>query len=283
MGIFGKKRLSAGVIGLGIIGTRIAAHLRAAGFTVPVWNRTPKTEPNFLGSPAEVASAADIIQLFVADPQAVYDVIEAMGEALNSRHTLVCSATIGRAATLEAARRVRERGARFLDAPFTGTKGAAEKGQLVYYIGDDDNSLTAARPVLEAASKAIVPVGKVGDAALVKVATNVMVASTVQTLTELLTLLKAAGLPPEVMGPALENHGIRSPLVDLKLPKLLEGDFEPHFALKHMLKDMRFGLDLAAELNLDLPITRVTTEALQDADNQGLGELDFAAVIKRYQ
>ena len=282
MGFFGSKRLNAGVIGLGIIGSRVAAHLRTAGFAVSVWNRTPKTEPNFLGSPAAVASAADVIQLFVADPQAVYEVIEAMGEGLSSRHTVVCSATIGRDATLEAAKRVRERGARFLDAPFTGTKSAAEKGQLVYYIGDDDDSLAIARPVLEAACKAIVPIGKVGEAALVKVVTNVMAASAIETLVEVLALLKAAGLPPEILAPALENHGIRSGLIDLKLPALLQGDFEPQFALKHMLKDMRFGLDLATELKLDLPVARATTDALCDADAQGFGDLDFAALIKRY-
>ena len=280
--MFGRKRTNAGLIGLGIIGTPVSGHLRAAGFAVSVWNRTPKPEPNFLGSPAAVAAASDIIQLFVADAQAVYDVLEAMGESLTSRHTVVCSATIGREATLEAARRVRERGARFLDAPFTGTKGAAENRQLVYFIGDDDDSLPSAKAVLEASSKAIVPVGKVGDAALLKVVTNVLAASVVETLAEALAVVRAAGIAPEMLSKALENHGVRSGLMDMKLPRMIAGNYETLFALKHMLKDLQFGLDLAAEYKLDLPVTKATADALREGVCQGWSELDFSSVNQRY-
>ena len=280
--MFGRKRINVGVIGLGIIGSRVAGHLRAAGFAVSVWNRTPRPEPNFLGSPAAVATAADIIQLFVADPQAVYEVLEAMGETLSERHTIVCSATLGRDATLEAARRVRQRGARFLDAPFTGTKGAAQNRQLVYFIGDDDETFPMAKAMLEATSKAIVPIGKVGDAALIKVVTNVMAASAIETLAEVLAVVKAAGIAPEKFVAALENHGIRSGLIDLKLGTMIAGDFEPHFSLKHMLKDVHFGLDLGAQLKLDLPVTAATADAMCAAVSQGCADLDFTSVLKRY-
>lgn len=271
-----------GLIGLGIIGSQVANHLRTAGFTVSVWNRTPKPGPNFLGSPAEVAAACDVIQLFVADPKAVNDVLDAMGDALTARHTVICSATIGRAATLETARRVRERGARFLDAPFTGTKGAAEKGQLVYYIGGDDETFLPVKPVLEASSKAILRIGEIGQAALVKVLTNVLVASTVETLAELVAVAKASGVAPEVLGKALASHGVHSAILDLKLPKMITGDYEPHFSLKHMLKDVRFATELGAGLNLDLPVTSTTANVLRQGQNEGWADLDFASVMKRY-
>jgi len=280
--MFRRKPISVGIIGLGIIGTRIASHLRSAGFAVSVWNRTPKPEPNFLGSPAEVAAAADILQLFVADGRAVEEVLEAIGDALTPHHTVICSATVGRAATLEIAQRVRERGARFLDAPFTGTKGAADKGQLVYYIGDDDDTLAIARPVLEAASKAIVPIGKVGDAAVLKVVTNLLAAAAVETLAEALAIVKAAGIAPETLPRALEHHGVRSPLMDLKLPALIEENYDTHFSLKHMLKDVRFGLELGAQLKLDLPVTAATADAMCQGMTLGWAELDFASVMKRY-
>ena len=280
--MFTKKRMSVGVIGLGIIGSRVAGHLRAAGFDVPVWNRTPKSEPGFLGSPAEVAQASDIIQLFVADPQAVFEVLDAMAGALTPQHVIVCSSTIGQAATLKAARRVRAMGARFLDAPFTGTKGAAEKRQLVYFIGGDEETFLAAKPALEATSKAIVRIGEIGQAALVKVLTNVISAATIEVLAETLAVLRKEGIPPEIMGKALENHGIRSPMIDLKMPKLLSGDYEPHFSLKHMLKDVQFGLDLGAELHLDLPVTQATAEAMREGMTKGWADLDFSCVMKRY-
>ena len=268
---------------MGIIGSRVAGHLRAAGFPVAVWNRTPKPEePGFLLSPAEVARQSDVIQLFVADPTAVFEVIDAMSGELTPRHVVVCSSTIGHAATLEAARRVRQLGAKFLDTPFTGTRGAAEKRQLVYFIGGDEETFQTVRPMLEAVSKAIVRIGEVGQAALVKVLTNVISAATVQVLAETLAVTKAEGMAPESMAAALEHHGIRSPMIDLKLPKLLNGDYDTHFSLKHMLKDVQFGLDMGAECHLDLPVTRSTAEAMRDGMARGWGDLDFACVMKRY-
>jgi len=281
--MFRKPRVSVGVIGLGIIGSRVAAHLRTAGYNVPVWNRTPKTEPNFLGSPAQVARAATVIQLFVADGAAVFEVIDAMGDALTPEHTVICNATIGLEATLEAAKRVRERGAKFLDAPFTGSKEAAEKAQLLYYIGGDDATLEAVRPVLEASGgKGIIKIGSIGQAAVIKVATNVLSAATVEVLSEMVSLVKAAGVAPEVLSTALERHGIRSGITDMKLPKMIAGEFEPHFALKHMLKDVRLGLDLATELKLDLPVTKITELAMQEGMERGWADLDFSTLIQRY-
>src|SRR5579864_517367 len=97
-----KVRKNVGVIGLGIIGSRIAAGLRAAGYQVYVWNRSAKPAPNFLGSPAEVAESADIIQLFVADATALFEVVEAMGDVLTPRHVIICSGTVGPEAVMEA-------------------------------------------------------------------------------------------------------------------------------------------------------------------------------------
>src|SRR5436190_2971472 len=169
-----KHRKNVGLIGLGIIGSRAAAGLRAGGFHVFVWNRSPKAAPNFLGSPGEVAEICDVIQLFVADAAAVLEIIEAFGEALTDRHIIINCSTIGPEATLEAAKMVQARGASFLDAPFTGSKLAAEKAQLVYYVGGDESVYLRAKPVLEATSRAIVRCGKLGDAATLKIATNLL-------------------------------------------------------------------------------------------------------------
>jgi 3-hydroxyisobutyrate dehydrogenase len=114
-----KSRKNVGLIGLGIIGSRVAAGLRSSGYHVFVWNRNPRPVPNFLGSPIEVAEMCEVIQLFVADAAAVFQVIEAFGDALTDRHVVINCATIGPEATLEAARMVQARGAAFLDAPFT--------------------------------------------------------------------------------------------------------------------------------------------------------------------
>ncbi len=277
-----NHRKNVGVIGLGIIGSRVAAGLRAAGFSVFVWNRTPQAAPNFLGSPAEVARASEIIQLLVADARAVFSVIEAMGDALTPQHIIICSATIGREATAQAAKMVEKSGARFLDAPFTGSKAAAEKRQLVYYVGGDEPTFLRVKPMLEATSKAIVPVGKICDAAVIKVVTNMIAAVSIQALSEALAIVRKAGLEPEVLAAALEHNACRSGTIEIKLPKMISGDFEPHFSLKHMFKDVQLGVQMAAEVGVESPAATVTAGVMYGAINHGWADLDFASIFKIY-
>lgn len=277
-----KARKNVGVIGLGIIGTRVAAGLRAAGYQAYVWNRSAKPAPNFLGSPEEVAEAAEIIQLFVSDSAALFEVIEAMGDALTAKHIVVCSATVGPEAVLEAAQIVEAKGAQFLDAPFTGSKLAAEKRQLVYYIGGSEATFLRARPVLEATSKAIVRIGEVGHAATVKVVTNMISAVSTQVLAEALSIVQKAGLEPEVLAAAIEQNACRSGVMDLKLPKMITGDYDPHFSLKHMFKDVQLGIHMANALDIEVPATTVTAGVMYGAINKGWADLDFSALFKNY-
>ena len=278
-----KNRKSVGVIGLGIIGSRVAAGLRHAGFNTAVWNRTPRPVPTFLGSPVAVAAECDIIQLFVADAKAVMETIEHLAPVLTPQHLIICNATIGLEGTLAAAERVKQLGARFLDCPFTGSKGAAEKRQLVYYVGGEERDFLAAKSVLEATSKAIVHIGDVGQAAIVKVVTNLISAVTVQTLAEALAIVKRSGIRPEALAEAIENNAMRSGVTDLKLPAMLTGDYAPHFALKHMFKDVQLGIEIANKLELDVPATSTVGGVMYGAVMKGLGDLDYAAVSKLYE
>ena len=148
---------NVGILGLGMIGSRVAFGLRQNGFNVFVWNRSAKLAPNFLGSPAEVAEECGVVQIFVADAEATLKMIDAMSPVLGANHVVISHGTIGLEGTMAAARRVAETGAQFLEAPFTGSKVAAEKRQLVYYIGGEDAVFQRVKPLLEASSKAIVP------------------------------------------------------------------------------------------------------------------------------
>ncbi len=277
-----KSRKNVGLIGLGIIGSRVAAGLRAAGSRVFVWNRTPKPTPNFVGSPAEVAEICEIIQIFVADAQAVRDVVEAMGEQLGPRHIIINCATIGPDVAMEIARAVQARGASFLDCPFTGSKGAAEKSQLVYYVGGEEEVFLRAKPVLEATSRAIVRCGRVGDASTLKIATNLITAVTTQTLAEALAIVRSAGIKPEALAAALEHNACKSGVVELKLPKMISGDYEPHFSVKHMFKDVQLGIHIANEHRLEVPLTTVVGGVLYGALCNGWGDLDFSSLYRVY-
>jgi 3-hydroxyisobutyrate dehydrogenase len=139
-----------GVIGLGIIGSRVAENLDKAGYEVFVWSRSPRAIPNFLANPREVAESAHTLQIFVRDDAALLAAIEDMLPALTPAHLILNHATVSPSATLEAAERVSKTGAAFLDTPFTGSKVAAQNGKLVYYIGGDAGLMPLAEPVLKA-------------------------------------------------------------------------------------------------------------------------------------
>ncbi len=278
-----KSRKNVGLIGLGIIGSRVAAALRSTGWQTFVWNRTAKPVPNFLGSPGEVAELCEVIQIFVADSKALFEVLDAMRDRLTSRHVIICCATVGPEATIEAARLVEEKGAKFLDAPFTGSKLAAENRQLVYYIGGDEAAFLRVKPILEASSKALVQIGAIGHAATVKVVTNMLTAVSIQTLAEALAIVKKTGISPDVFAAALEQNACRSGAMDLKLPKMIAGDYEPHFSLKHMFKDVQLGIHIANALDIEVPATTTTAGVMYGAMQKGNGDLDFAAVYKAYE
>jgi NAD-binding of NADP-dependent 3-hydroxyisobutyrate dehydrogenase len=136
--------------------------------------------------------------------------------------------------------------------------------------------------MLEATSKTIVRTGGVGDAALIKVVTNQIAAVSIQVLAEALAIVRKAGVPPEVFAAALEHNAARSGTMDLKLPKMLSGDYEPHFSLKHMFKDVQLAIHLANSMNLDTPTAAVTAGVLFGAIKRGWGDLDFASLYRLY-
>jgi 3-hydroxyisobutyrate dehydrogenase-like beta-hydroxyacid dehydrogenase len=275
-------RQNAGVIGLGIIGSRAAANLRKAGFQTWVWNRTPRPEPNFLSSASEVAESAKIIQIFVSDGPALIETIEAMAPVVGPEHIILNHATVAPKETLEAARLIHDRHAKYLDAPFTGSRDAADAAQLVFFIGGEIDVLERARPQLEVNAKAILPIGEIGQAAAMKIATNLIVAIAVGSLAEAMSLLETSGIPLYKLGEALQNHISHSPLADLKLPAMITGDFDPRFSLKHMFKDVQIALSMAQEHGIELPETAAFAGSAMSGIQQGWGDLDFSCIAQHY-
>jgi 3-hydroxyisobutyrate dehydrogenase-like beta-hydroxyacid dehydrogenase len=269
--------IRVGVIGLGIIGSRVAKNLRKKGFEVYVWNRTPKAEPNFVSSPAEVAKAAQIIQIFVSNDAAVLETLAALRTGLTPNHLILIHSTISPEAVQKARDAVTSTGAHLVDAPFTGSKGAAENGQIVYYLAGDKADLERAQPVLEASRKALVYFSRFGDASLVKIATNMVTAAIVQALAEALTITERAGIDPQELVTAIENNACRSGVSDFKLKAIIARDFDPNFSLMNMLKDSRLALGLAKSLGLQLPLAQTVNDLLTEADAKGWSQQDFAA------
>src|SRR2546430_14210237 len=122
-----------GVIGLGIIGRGVTAHVREKGFQVFVWNRAPRPVPNFIGSPGELAEVCDCLQIFVSDDGALLGTVRRLIEKITSRHIVIAHSTVAPDSMRAAAEMVERRGGRVVGAPFTGRKLPAGKGEMVYY------------------------------------------------------------------------------------------------------------------------------------------------------
>src|ERR1700760_3218757 len=111
-----RTRKNVGVLGLGIIGSRVAENLRERGFHVFVWNRNPRPVPNFVGAPAELAEMCDYIQIFVSDDDALLFVVKQLSPALSARHIVIAHPTVAPQTMVAAGEIVERRGARFIEA-----------------------------------------------------------------------------------------------------------------------------------------------------------------------
>jgi 3-hydroxyisobutyrate dehydrogenase-like beta-hydroxyacid dehydrogenase len=274
--------MNVAVVGLGIIGSRVAANVQKAGFEVRVWNRTPKEMAGFEPNLAKLAAWADVVQIFVRDHIALLEVTGAMLPAISQTpgKVVINSATVSREATVAVADQISAAGALFLDAPFTGSREAAAGGQLVYYVGGDQAVLEAVKPVLQASSKEIILSGKVGDATLLKIATNMVSAVSVQVLSEAMRLVEAHGLPTSAFEQALASNASGSMLAKMKLPTMQAGDFQPHFSLKNMLKDSLYALELGDQAGLHMPALRAASQQMQQLNDAGEGDADYSVLYK---
>jgi len=266
------------VIGLGIIGSAWAQNFHADGLTVKGWNRTPKKLPFFEADLAKAVADAEMIFIVVADPPAVESILDGIIPHLKPGQIVAQSSTISAHWTKLFAKRVEATGAVFLEAPFTGSKPAAEARKTVFYLGGDEAVVAKAKPVLQRLSSSILHVGPIGSASSLKLAMNLNIGLVSQGLSESLSLARAAGIPDEKFFEALHLNVGRSGFSDLKEAKFRAGDFSPQFSLKHMDKDFRLMLETAGKL--DLPATKTVKAFYQKGLDKGMGDDDFTGVIR---
>ena len=268
------------VLGLGIIGSAWAKNLIADGHAVRCWNRTPKEFPNAYASILEAVEGAEAIFIVVADPPAVQSVLGLIQPTLGTGTLVIQSSTISATWTRLFAEQVQRRGALFLEAPFTGSKIAAEQRKTIFYLGGEPDVFEKARTILEPLSSAILPIGTLGSASSLKLAMNLNIAGVAHSLCESLTLSRAAGIPDEVYFNALAKNISHSGVADLKELKLRQHDYSPQFALKHMAKDLRLVLETASELSLSLEQTEHLKEIYDRGMASGWSEDDFIGLMR---
>jgi 3-hydroxyisobutyrate dehydrogenase-like beta-hydroxyacid dehydrogenase len=283
-----EGKMKIGVVGLGIIGSRMAANWRKAGHEVRGWNRTAANAAG-LGvplcrTPAQLAGASEAIMIVVSDPVALDSVIGGPDgiAAVSLAGKLVMNATtVDAEANRRACAAVQAAGGAFVETPFTGSKDGAEAAKLVFYVGGESEVAWRVEPLLLQVGARMFHFGPVGSASDVKLAMNMMIANIMQAMVEAMSLVKAAGVDLHVFEEAYRMNASWSGLSSMKLPKLMQTDFSPHFSVKHMSKDMGLALKRAAELGVELPHTGHMRLLFEQAVEQGLGDLDFSALALR--
>ncbi|MEM6600300.1 MAG: NAD(P)-dependent oxidoreductase [Verrucomicrobiota bacterium] len=270
------------VVGLGIIGSIWAKHYADDGHTVLTWNRTPQAEfPGFVPDLVQSVECADMIHLCVADPAAVQSVLKVILAELDESMLVIQSSTISPSAAESFAGMVTATGARYLEAPFTGSKPAAESRDLVFFQGGSFVAVEKAAPFLEPLSRKRFVLGSPQQAAAIKLSMNLQIAAVSQALTEGYHLAHQFGLSHEQFYEVLQENVAYSGLAKLKEPKLKASDYSPQFSVKHMRKDLGLALDAAAELSLQL--TQRTKEIYDAGADAGLGNKDFIALEQLIQ
>lgn len=273
----------AAVLGLGIIGSRSCARLAAAGWQVTCWNRTPKGLTGEELTPEEAIENAAVISIYLKDVPAVREVVGRIEGFLKPGQIILNHSTLDLPTTLWLEKVAHVHGCRFLDTPFTGSKQASATGQLVYYTGGDPDLAEQLDSFLSATSKSRLYTGGVGTATVIKLATNLISACTVQALAEALAISTRHGVSADCLVEAVSLNASASVLASMKLPMMVAGNFETHFSLANMSKDSRYMLDLAESAGLEAPAIAAVSKRLGELSEQGLADLDFSAVAQPYQ
>jgi 3-hydroxyisobutyrate dehydrogenase-like beta-hydroxyacid dehydrogenase len=266
------------VLGLGIIGSIWAGHYQTEGQLAAVWNRSPKPELPFEPVSLQACTEqADVLHICVYDADSVCGVLEQLLPFLGERHTVIQSSTIDGASPTKFAAMVAATGARYLEAPFTGSKPAAEQRKTVFFLGGDAAVVESVEPLLQTVSAKRFHIGCPTQAATIKLAMNLQIAAISQALCESITMSRQAGIEDDCFFEVMKQNVAWSGLAALKEPKLRADDMSPQFSVKNMHKDMRLAQQSAGQA---LPLLNTVLGCLATAEKTGHGEDDFIALIK---
>jgi len=277
-------------LGLGTMGSGMAANLLKAGFSLAVYNRTAaKAQPlvnagaRLAHTPADAAQGASIVLAMLADDAASRNVWLGADGALAAADQgaiLIESSTVSPQWIAELSAAAVQRGLQFLDAPVTGSRTQAEAAQLSILVGGSEAALAAATPVLLAMSKEIVHLGPVGSGAKLKLINNFLCGVQIASLAEGLAWIERSGLDREKSLEFLKSAAPGSPVFASLSARMVSQIYAVNFHLKLMAKDLLYAQNEAARCDLDLTTALAARKLFEDAVAKGFGEEDMASVIE---
>lgn len=277
-------------LGLGLMGGAMARRLLNAGFPLSVFNRSrEKTAPfavagsHVASSPREAAQRADIIISMVADDQAARSLwLGETGALAGAARGTVCieSSTITLGWIDELAAAANARGCELLDAPVTGSRTQAAAGELNFLVGGSAGTLEKARPALALMSKTITHLGPLASGALLKLVNNFICGVQVAALAEGIAMIERGGLDRAKALELITNGAPGSPLVKAVSARMTALDYNPHFILRLMAKDLSYARKEASRQSLDLTTAAAALSLFERGIAAGDGEKDIAAVVE---
>jgi 3-hydroxyisobutyrate dehydrogenase-like beta-hydroxyacid dehydrogenase len=280
-----------GFLGLGIMGSRMAANLARAGSPLSVWTHTPGKAERWaaehgataFATPAEVAAHSEIVVSMVVDGEQVAAILLGPGGVIEAAHPdllVIDMSTIGPADARSCAEALAERGVRMLDAPVTGSSPRAEDGSLAIMVGGRAEDFERARKLLEVMGSLIVYVGELGQGQMLKLINNALGAANAAALAEALLLADATGIDLDAFEQVVGAGSGASMQLQMKAGPMRAHDYSTMFKAAHMLKDVRLCLEEAQAAGVPFPAAGHAREVLSATIGRGYAEQDYAAMIE---
>lgn len=277
-------------LGLGTMGTAMAANLAAAGFRVRAWNRTARRFEDLeaagielAATPRDAVAGADVVVVCVSDTPDVEAVLfgpGGAGEALAEGSLVIDCSTISPAATRGFADRLAAQGVAMVDAPVSGGSEGARNGTLSIFVGGDIAAFERARPILAAMGRTITHVGPIGAGQAVKAVNQVILAGTYVGVAEGIVLALKAGLDVEQVVGALSGGAAQSWVLANRSARMIANDYPLGFKVALHHKDLAIALELARELGAELPVTELAERLEVELIDAGHGDDDVSAIAR---
>jgi 3-hydroxyisobutyrate dehydrogenase-like beta-hydroxyacid dehydrogenase len=275
------------VVGLGRMGSRIARRLLDAGYPVIVWNRTPAKAEELAAhgaeqaaSPVDAARRADVVMTMLADAaalQAVTEGTDGIAAGVDDTTTVIEMSTVGPPAISRLAAALPA--GRLLDAPVLGSLPEAEAGKLRIFVGGPDELVEEWTPLLSALGSPL-HVGPLGAGAAAKLVANTTLLGTLGVLGEALALAGGLGLSRDTAFEILASTPLAAQ-AERRRPSLESGEYPPRFSLSLARKDGDLIAEAAAAAGVNLRLAQAVRSWLREADEAGLGDSDYSAVLAR--
>ncbi len=279
-----------GFIGLGIMGRPMAGHLLDAGheiYTVehgaPLPSDLKEKGANVVANPKAVAEQSDVVITMVPDTPDVELVLfgeEGVIHGLKKDTLVIDMSSIAPIPTQEFAKRIQEAGGEYVDAPVSGGEGGAINAALTIMVGGTEKGFERAKPILEVMGKSITHIGENGSGQTCKVANQIVVALTIEAVSEGLLFASKAGADVAKVRESLLGGLAQSKILDVHGGRMIDRTFDPGFKIKLHQKDLNLALEGARTLNLSLPGTANAQQLFQACAANGGADWDHAGIVR---